>query len=133
MIFDSDVLIWFFRGNERAKKIIRANIPFSISAVTYMELLQGALNKQELLGMKKFLERSETNIISINAEITRRAMNYVENYCLSDSMQLADALIAATAVEKGETLCTANGKHYKCIPDLSLQVFKVFENNESAE
>ena len=125
MIFDSDVLIWFFRGNERAKKIVRENMPFSISAVSYMELLQGALNKQELLRMKKFLEKSETDIITINDEITRLAMKYVEDYSLSDSMELVDALIAATVIENDETLCTANSKHYKCIPDLKMQVFKV--------
>ena len=125
MIFDSDVLIWFFRGNEGAKKIVRGNIPFSISAVSYMELLQGALNKQELLGIKKFLEKSETKIIPMNEEITHRAMEYVENYALSDSMELADALIASTAIENNETLCTANGKHYKCIPDLQMDLFKV--------
>ena len=125
MIFDSDVLIWFFRGNESAKKIVRGNIPFSISAVSYMELLQGALNKQELLGIKKFLEKSETKIIPMNEEITHRAMEYVENYALSDSMELADALIASTAIENNETLCTANGKHYKCVPDLQMDLFKV--------
>lgn len=125
LIFDSDVLIWFFRGNENAKKIVRENIPFSISAVSYMELLQGALNKQELLGMKKFLRLSNTSIITIDDAITQRAMEYVENYTLSDSMELADALIAATAVENNEQLCTANTKHYKCIPNLQLSVFKV--------
>ena len=125
MIFDSDVLIWFFRGNENAKKIVRGNIPFSISAVSYMELLQGALNKQELFSIKKFLEKSETKIIPMNEEITHRAMEYVENYALSDSMELADALIASTAIENNETLCTANGKHYKCVPDLQMDLFKV--------
>ena len=125
MIFDSDVLVWFFRGNENAKTIVRKNIPFSISAVSYMELLQGSLNKQELLGIKKFLEKSKTKIIPMNEEITRRAMEYVENYALSDSMELADALIAATAIENNETLCTANGKHYKCVPDLKMDLFKV--------
>ena len=88
MILDSDVLIWFFRGNENAKKIVRVNIPFSISAVSYMELLQGALNKQELLGIKKFLEKAETKIIPMNEGITHRAMEYVESYALSDSMVL---------------------------------------------
>ena len=125
MILDSDVLIWFFRGNENAKKIVRMNIPFSISAVSYMELLQGALNKQELLGIKKFLEKAETKIIPMNEEITHRAMEYVESYALSDSMELADALIAATAIENDETLCTANGKHYKCLPNLKMDLFKV--------
>lgn len=125
MIFDTDVLIWFFRGNEKAKKIVRENMPFSISAVSYMELLQGALNKQELLGIKKFIKQSKTSIITINDEITHLAMEYVENYALSDSMELADALIAAASVVNDETLCTANGKHYKCIPVLQMSVFKV--------
>jgi predicted nucleic acid-binding protein len=125
LIFDTDVLIWFFRGNEKAKKIVRENMPFSISAVSYMELLQGALNKQELLGIKKFIKQSKTSIITINDEITHLAMEYVENYALSDSMELADALIAATSVVNDETLCTANGKHYKCIPELQMSVFKV--------
>ncbi len=125
MIFDTDVLIWFFRGNEKAKKIVRENMPFSISAVSYMELLQGALNKQELLGIKKFIKQSKTSIITINDEITHLAMEYVENYALSDSMELADALIAAASVVNDETLCTANGKHYKCIPELQMSVFKV--------
>lgn len=130
MIFDSDVLIWAFRKNAKAENALLNSSKISISAVSYMELIQGVLNKQELLKIKKFLNALEVQILDITPEITRRAMNYVENYCLSDSMQLADALIAATAVEKGETLCSANGKHYKCIPDLSLQVFKVFESNE---
>ncbi len=125
MIFDTDVLIWFFRGNEKAKKIVRENMPFSISAVSYMELLQGALNKQELLGIKKFIKQSKTSVITINDEITHLAMEYVENYALSDSMELADALIAAASVVNDETLCTANGKHYKCIPELQMSVFKV--------
>lgn len=125
MIFDTDVLIWFFRGNEKAKKIVRENMPFSISAVSYMELLQGALNKQELLGIKKFIKQSKTLIITINDEITHLAMEYVENYALSDSMELADAFIAAASVVNDETLCTANGKHYKCIPELQMSVFKV--------
>lgn len=40
-----------------------------------MELIQGALNKQELLGIKKFLEKSETTIIPMNEEITHRQWN----------------------------------------------------------
>ncbi len=62
MIFDTDVLIWFFRGNEKAKKIVRENMPFSISAVSYMELLQGALNKQELYDL---LEKNYKSFVSL--------------------------------------------------------------------
>lgn len=125
MIFDSDVLIWAFRGKESASKLLLSVENFSISAVTYMELIQGVLDKQELLQIKKFLKIFEVKVLDITPEITHRAMKYVENYALCDSMELADALIAATTVENGETLCTANGKHYKCVQDLKLDVFKV--------
>lgn len=39
LIIDTDVIIWNLRGNLNAKKIINKNIPFSISVVTYMELV----------------------------------------------------------------------------------------------
>lgn len=125
MIFDTDVLIWAFRKNKNAEKLLFETDNISISAISYMELLQGVFDKQELKKIIKFLKAFDIKILDITPEITHRAMQYVEDYALSDSMQLADALIAATAVETDETLCTANGKHYKCVPDLALSVFKV--------
>lgn len=125
MIFDSDVLIWAFRGKDSASQLLFSTQSISISAVTYMELIQGVLNKQELLQIKKFLKVFDMKILDITPKITHRAMAYVENYALSDSMGLADALIAATAVENAEPLCTANTKHYKCVSELHMEAFKV--------
>lgn len=125
MIFDSDVLIWAFRGKDSASQLLLSAQSISISAVTYMELIQGVLNKQELLQIKKFLKIFDMKILDITPEITHRAMEYVENYALSDSMELADALIAATAVENSEPLCTANIKHYKYVSELHMEAFKV--------
>ncbi|GHU36993.1 hypothetical protein FACS1894172_20270 [Spirochaetia bacterium] len=38
MLIDSDVMIWFYRGKSAAKQIISCNIPFRLSAISYMEL-----------------------------------------------------------------------------------------------
>ena len=55
MIIDTDVMIWFLRGNQRAIDLVIDAMPFSISIVTYMELVQGMRDKQELAKMKKAL------------------------------------------------------------------------------
>jgi predicted nucleic acid-binding protein len=53
-----------------------------------------------------------------------RATFYMQEYVLSHSMMLADALIAATAVQSSETLFTANDKHYKYIPTIECKRFE---------
>ena len=49
MVVDTDVLIWYMKGNQNAYKIIENLKHFSISVVTYMELVQGMRNKNELI------------------------------------------------------------------------------------
>jgi predicted nucleic acid-binding protein len=39
-------------------------------------------------------------------------------------MQLADALISATAVANGLDIFTGNVKHYRVLKDISIKVFK---------
>ena len=124
MIFDTDILIWYFRNNGNAVKLLSENAPFSITAVTYMEIMQGALNKQELMKLQKILKDSDTKILPITERITYRAMNYVDNYALSNSMELADALNAAICIENDELFFTSNDKHYKCVPNLKISVFR---------
>lgn len=124
MIIDTDVLIWDLRGDTAARSIIAQQVPFGISVVTYMELLQGIRNKQELQALRRQLQRWSVTIFQISPDVSSRAMFYVENYCLSHTMQLADALIAACAVEIGETLLTANAQHYRHVPELRVSGFR---------
>ena len=123
MIIDTDVLIWELRGNKKAQDIIHASIPFSISVVTYIELIQGMRDKNELNSFIKQLGKWNVEIAQINKDISTRAMIYVEQYFLSNSMELADALIAATCVNNSEVLITANEKHYKHIPNIQIKRF----------
>lgn len=124
MIIDTDVLIWYLRGNERAQKALNSNIPFRISVINYLELLQGMKNKRELRILQKYLSQWSTEILQISESISSRAMFLMEDYCLSHSMELGDAIIAATALECREPLLTANEKHYGYIPNLQIEKFR---------
>jgi len=124
MIIDTDILIWYMRGNEKAYDLIEDQNGFYISVVTYIELIQGMRNKQELKELKKAIRDWNAKILYINEEISTKAMFYVEPYYMSHSIQLADALIAATAVVNGLKIITANDKHYKMINQLEIERFK---------
>ena len=124
MLVDTDVLIWYFKGNENAYQIIENSSNFFISVVTYMELVQGMRNKKELNNLRKALHIWNAKILYISEEISAKAMFYVEQHFLSHSMQLADALIGATAIAYGNPVLTGNDKHYKVLKDLRIKRFR---------
>ncbi len=124
MVFDTDVLIWALRGNARAAKVIAAGESRSISVVTYMELLQGARDKREVGTIKSFLSDLSFETLPLTENIGHRASIYMEEYGLSMSMSMADALIAATVIETEDTLLTGNDKHYKPIRELTVKRFR---------
>ncbi len=123
MIIDTDVLIWYMRGNERAYQLIEKLTEFNISVVTYMELVQGMRNKNELNSLRKALHIWNTKVLYISEEISAKAMFLVEQHYLSHSVQMADALIGATAIHYGLPLVTGNDKHYKIIKGLKIKKF----------
>ena len=124
MLVDTDVLIWYMRGNEKARRAIRNLDGFSISVVTYIELVQGLRSKEELNLMRNSFKRLNAGIIYINEEISTKAMFLVEQYYLSHSIEKADALIGATSMIYGLPLLTANTKHYKTIKNIILKKFR---------
>ena len=124
-LIDTDILIWYLRGNQNAYDLIHSIGEFAISAVTYMELVQGMRNKDELKKLKKTLKQWRVKTIYMDMEISALALFYVEEYFLSHSMQLADALIGATAINYGLPLLTANDKHYKIMKGIQLKRFRV--------
>ncbi len=124
MQVDTDVLIWYLRGNEKARDVVENNPGFSISVVTYMELVQGMRNQRELKELRRALRDWKVEIQYIDEEISSKAMFLVERHFLSDSMRLADALIASTALTNGISILTANDKHYKVVNQLEVKVFR---------
>jgi predicted nucleic acid-binding protein len=124
LMIDSDVLIWYMRGNQKAYNIIEEQNGFFISVVTYMELVQGMQNKRELTLLRKTMRNWNAKLLYINEDISTKAMFFVEQHFLSHSIVLADALIGATAISNGLKLLTSNIKHYKILKNIELEVFK---------
>lgn len=123
ILVDTDVLIWNLRGNVGAAELLDENRGFCISAVTYMELVQGLRNKAEFRQLRQAIRFWDAGIIHITEAVSARASYLVEVHALADALQLADALIAATALEGGFTLVTGNVKHYREIEGISLRPF----------
>jgi len=124
MLFDTDVLIWVLRGNAKAAKAVDSADERAVSVVTYMELLQGARDKAEVRAIKTFLADLQFRTIPLTENTGHRASIYMEEYGLAVAMGLADALIAAAAVETNSSLLTGNDKHYKPISELNLKRFR---------
>jgi len=124
MVIDTDVIIWYMKGNEKAYKAIENSKNFFISVVTYMELVRGMRNKNELNNLRRALHVWNSKILYISEEISVKTMFFVEQHYLSHSIQLADALIGATAIAYGLPILTGNHKHYKIIKDIQIKRFR---------
>ena len=124
MIYDTDILIWIQRGNEKAAILIEKDEDKYLSIQSYMELLQGAKNKRQHNYIKSFIHEFKFSILPFTENIGHRALIYVEEYALSSNMRSGDAIIAATAVENNMNLVSSNTKHFKVVKDLKLQAFK---------
>jgi len=124
MLFDTDVIIWVLRGSNRAAAAIDRADSLELSVVSYMELVQGARNKGELRATKAALTALKFQTLALTENIGHRASIYLEEYALKSNIGVPDALIAATAVENGKPLCTANARDYRSIAELELRVFR---------
>ena len=124
MLFDTDIFIWVQRGNLKAARLIDGENERLLSLFSYLKLLQGARDRKQLHYTRDFLKQYGFTILPLTENIGHRAAVYVESYGLSGGLRAADAVIAATAVEHGLTLCSGNAKNFRPVAGLKLSVFK---------
>jgi len=125
MLVDTDVLIWHLRGYPQATQKLDSFSALTISAVTYMELLQGLRSKAEMNALLQSLAMRRTQRLPLTPAITERATSLMEGMVLSNGLQLGDALIAATALEHQLPLLTGNVKHFSAIANLRVEKFEI--------
>ena len=126
VVFDTDVLIWYLRGNDKARRFMEL-MPHQqrmLSSLTFMELLQGCRNQEEARQAKVFISENISLVIHPDEIISRRAIALLEQHAFSHGLRVVDALIAATALETDSSLATGNVKHYRPIARLHLIQFR---------
>ncbi|MCU0869264.1 MAG: PIN domain-containing protein [Burkholderiales bacterium] len=69
-----------------------------------------------------FARRSAT-LLPVDVAITSRAVDLMETLAPSHGLRLADALIAATAVEHRMAVLMANVRHFAVVTGLSVEPF----------
>jgi predicted nucleic acid-binding protein len=116
-LLDTNVVSKFLAGDENVKLFLDGKF-FCINTVVYIELIQGSIKKRQRNSVKKFLSR----IISchLTPAISKRSIRLIDKYSSSEGLFLADALIAATAIEHDLKLVTFNTKDFQFIKDLSV-------------
>ena len=126
VVFDTDILIWYFRANEKARRFLERmpHLGRALSSLTIMELLQGCRSREEIRDLKRFINENIPIVLHTDESICRRAISFMEQHSLSHGLRAMDALIAATAIEAGYSLASANVKHYRVISGLHLIPFQ---------
>jgi predicted nucleic acid-binding protein len=120
ILVDSDILIEVARARDTAVVAMWMDLSESdalilYSAVSAAELWAGA-RPAEYRGLETLF--NALVCVPADADIGRRAGEYLRRYRKSHAVELGDALIAASAVASGAQLWTRNRKHYP-MPELT--------------
>ncbi|HLK66674.1 MAG TPA: type II toxin-antitoxin system VapC family toxin [Bryobacteraceae bacterium] len=120
VLTDSDILIEVSRGRDKTMvsqwlELGQSDALILYSAVSAAELWAGA-RPPEYAALDALFDA--LLCVPIDAALGRRAGEYLRRYRKSHAVELGDALIAASAVERGARLWTRNRKHYP-MPELA--------------
>ena len=123
IIVDTDVLIEYLdqskiRHKDTVAVLENKDLVISISSITAMELIVGAINKTHLTKINK--ELRAFLIILPDHEIGLLSINLLQQYNLSHGLKIQDCFIAATAIFMKIPLFTYNIKDFRFIEGLNL-------------
>lgn len=123
MIVDTTVFIDLLRGEPNAQHFfLQPSQDLMISRVSVMELVDGLKQKRDILLLHRQLRQLQVEIAELNVDISTRAGAIHEMYHHAHGIGIADALIAATAMERNDELVSHNAKHFMSIEGLRVVV-----------
>jgi hypothetical protein len=120
ILLDSDVIIAWLRGSESVAgaviNLLASGHNLLWTPVSVAEIFAGARKTESARVETLFLI---LEILPISETIGKEAGRYLQKYSKSHSLELGDALIAASAIVAGHSLWTLNKKHYP-MPEIRL-------------
>lgn len=124
-LIDTDIAIDHFHGHRQAfefltQVLVEGEI-LAMSVVSVTEILAG-MRTGEREKTEKLLNLFV--LIDVDEQVARKAGEYLNEFRAEKQIELADALIAATASIAGAELITRNVKHY---PMQDVQVIVPYE------
>jgi len=111
VLVDTSILIDFLRGAENAavsrfQQVLDGNVPFGISPLTYLEVLQGTRTEKDYTTVKSYLETHRFfGLLDEKESYAAAARIYFD--CRKKGITInstVDCLIAQTAIENDLTL-----------------------------
>jgi predicted nucleic acid-binding protein len=128
ILLDSDVIISWLRGHEPISsaviQLLEDEDSLVWTPVSVAEIFAGARKSEEQLVERLFLILDS---LVLSHEIGRKAALYLGNYSKSHSVELGDALIAASAALHRLPLWTLHREHY---PMKDIRFFSPPQNNK---
>jgi predicted nucleic acid-binding protein len=119
---DSDVLIWHLRGERKALNLLK-----KLRDKEKMDLWTGAMQRAEVVFSMRPEEEEETLLFlsqfqtaSVDQQIVDQAGVFYRKWNPRNGMDINDAILTATAIQKGGKIYTLNTKHYT-IPEVAIQ------------
>ena len=122
VMIDTSILIDFYRKSDKKNAawiaLIAQRYEFAISAITKYEIYSGATDSQmqfwnEILSTVQIISLNEASVdaaVNINAVLKRKRKQ----------IDLADLLIAATAIAYNLPFATLNKKHFERVEGLNI-------------
>lgn len=106
-LFDTNILIDYLNSREEAKNELSRYDNWSISIITYIEVLTGVVRKNEQQLVRQFL--SGFQCYSLDQRTADLSINLRQQH----KLKTPDAIIYATALDTGKVLVTRNTKDFK--------------------
>ena len=112
-LLDSDVIIWHLRGRKEVTEVLRDLQKFGLPACSALSVLeiQLGVKKGEEEKTDRFI--NSLGIFDVNREVASKAAQLIRQYkARGVTLDLPDAIIAATCILHELILVTYNTKHY---------------------